>query len=849
MITRTCFKSERPTNTASPYSDYLFSDQAILLPIAEALAEQQMLKFGEAVNIAEEGFPYPTCLKHTRIANILYTYCTIKGKSYRSNALLEKTYERAMRALSFYQRGLALSADQLAAENEADLSKSVPSIEHVLGNEIASKVTGGEILEQEAKFVIFSWFFNQRKDEELIASKIASIDPSTLGFSFERFAESNGGQRLAKHGITTIEELQLCDPRKIQGLFIFDIHVFFLALATLVPFDVVPFKKDLLSLVDKIKEKHLAVLQQRLGLTERGQMTLEEVGQLHGCTRERIRQIESKDTQIISQRGNRLSIISRFKEWFQENASEYGYWLLDDIRKQLDDPKAFLSLVASIETKSSDVIFTRHQDLGMVFEGSEDEIETIAQRMLENMPESMSAEEFEAYPEIVKKTLLYLKKYKLNSEGLYVIAAKRKRSLYLDLLAEVFPDGYKIYSEADYAQFVLAWKAKYGEGSIVPSATSVRGAVGAYWQQCEEGKYQLPEKCPKLTPELYKSICTFIDEHLPAVYYRSIYYWFETSLSELGFTNHSMFKAAFDRIDDKYAHVQDYLKDKDWAGTCYDAMVAKAKAIGDVFTLSKLRESFPYIEDYVFYFCFNNFKEVTHLYNEYFLYIDDETFEKKDLDDLADFIEKYLNASGMDSISCLKLYSKLKNADETDILGRLKYVINENALLAIIGRAMKDRFDTSFNYVGRKGKTAENRWHALELFIQTVDEFDKDVIDGAAEKYGFTANYTYMDVLNLAAPTHVQVSRDKAIEKELLGLPAELQATLASTLNTLVQGFGQIDTRHFNRYFLLPNIPGREWTKYLLAGIVRSYFANNYEVLPTDGDYRITDFIIRRKQA
>ncbi len=58
------------------------------------------------------------------------------------------------------------------------------------------------------------------------------------------------------------------------------------------------FEQDMQLMIQKIKsiltEKEFGILDMRFGLTQGSIMTLEEVGKVYGCTRERIRQIEKK---------------------------------------------------------------------------------------------------------------------------------------------------------------------------------------------------------------------------------------------------------------------------------------------------------------------------------------------------------------------------------------------------------------------------------------------------------------------------------------------------------------------------------------------------------------------------
>ena len=61
----------------------------------------------------------------------------------------------------------------------------------------------------------------------------------------------------------------------------------------------------------------------------------------------------------------------------------------------------------------------------------------------------------------------------------------------------------------------------------------------------------------------------------------------------------------------------------------------------------------------------------------------------------------------------------------------------------------------------------------------------------------------------------------------------------------LILKTNDLKTEEFNGYFMLPKL-NRPWNKYLLVGIVRSYYRDEYEIENTAKFYDQTDFIIRR---
>ena len=60
------------------------------------------------------------------------------------------------------------------------------------------------------------------------------------------------------------------------------------------PIEMMMLRSEINGVLAELKEREQDVLKRRYGLTGEAEMTLEEVGEIYGLTRERIRQIESK---------------------------------------------------------------------------------------------------------------------------------------------------------------------------------------------------------------------------------------------------------------------------------------------------------------------------------------------------------------------------------------------------------------------------------------------------------------------------------------------------------------------------------------------------------------------------
>ena len=91
---------------------------------------------------------------------------------------------------------------------------------------------------------------------------------------------------------------------------------------------------------------------------------------------------------------------------------------------------------------------------------------------------------------------------------------------------------------------------------------------------------------------------------------------------------------------------------------------------------------------------------------------------------------------------------------------------------------------------------------------------------------------------------YIQVNKDSMIRKDELSLTNEQLQKIDNFMELLLKN-KEIKTDDFDGYFMLPRLT-RGWNKYLLVGIIKTYFREKYDIQSTSNFYDKTDFIIRR---
>ena len=104
--------------------------------------------------------------------------------------------------------------------------------------------------------------------------------------------------------------------------------------------------------------------------------------------------------------------------------------------------------------------------------------------------------------------------------------------------------------------------------------------------------------------------------------------------------------------------------------------------------------------------------------------------------------------------------------------------------------------------------------------------------------------YSYLVFMEDMSESYVQINKDSMQKKEKLNLTEEKLKEIHDFIEMVVKE-KELKTDNFDGYFMLPIIE-KPWNKYLLVGIIRSYFSNEFEIENTTNYYDTTDFIVRR---
>ena len=103
---------------------------------------------------------------------------------------------------------------------------------------------------------------------------------------------------------------------------------------------------------------------------------------------------------------------------------------------------------------------------------------------------------------------------------------------------------------------------------------------------------------------------------------------------------------------------------------------------------------------------------------------------------------------------------------------------------------------------------------------------------------------SYLNFMDDLSEEYIQINKDSMIRKDELNLTKEQLQKIEEFMDLLLKN-NQLKMDDFDGYFMLPKLT-RGWDKYLLIGIIKTYFREKYDIQNTTNFYDTTDFIIRR---
>lgn len=668
---------------------------------------------------------------------------------------------------------------------------------------------------------------------------------------------------LTLNNITTIHDLKYLAPEKLLSVFSNNLNELF-SLMKSIDNNIENTLEDILDTVySKLSDHALLVFNNRFNyeLSVKG-LTLEELGNRLGVTKERIRQIEAK---TINKLLLQMPLVKNLLKCIYTNLKNPGDQFVEvdrlynylrtlnqnnnaNLFAQLNNQSIAVENTARIllffmEEGDSDIKYNRK--LRVIYSASEISIDEIINKVIEKFGNAVSQNEISHMNSFERKVLN--QEYRELKNGIFLKQGVNPREIYSEVIAKNFKNGYRMGSLEDYEKFKKECLKEYGFIDELPSMHSLQAML----ERCnyvliDKGTYLPQELCPNINEELLDNIINYIIENKPSIFYRSIFEQYKTELEKLNINNHYCLKGCLDRLlPTEFSTKRDYIIVGDVKVSSAELIINHMKSFSGEFELRDLKERFPGVKDYVFY---------NQLYNEVkngliwtstksFIYFKYFNIEEETIKELKNFVDSQFELLNTDTISSRKVYARL-SLIHNDLLERLHLSHGQYTLFSLI-RHIYPNYYYSRPLISLNPLEPKSAYALIKNHVEKYDKFNHDTVLDYVAKMNIVGLHSYLEFMDDMSDEYVQVNIDTMMRKESLGISPEQISQLKQILHLIFAKYPELDTNIFKGYAILPKMPV-PWNKYLLVGIIRSYLDEEFEVKNKSNAYHNTDFVIRR---
>ena len=590
----------------------------------------------------------------------------------------------------------------------------------------------------------------------------------------------------------------------------------------------------------KIDLKGLDILTKRNGYISNNKLALEDIGVEYGVTRERIRQIELKSLQKIRKNGSKIEHILK-AIFYNEITNSQKYVNKSKIIKKYDSNIANKILLLYEYGNTSIVYCSKYN---VIYDSTISNIDEMVNDIIKDIGIVADYYETKDADDFLLKILE--NHYKKIDDNLYVKNGFRTRDLYLDIADRYFQNGYRVGNDEDYNKLVEIAKDKYKIDEEIPSRHSIEAMIGrGNFIQINRGTYLSEKYCAELPDELMDRILSYISEN-NFVYYRSIYEKFHRELLELGIDNHYYLKGCIDkRLTDNMVSKRDFIVNGCQNISPVNELINLIKSFDCEFTLDDLKLKFPGVKDYTLYSVL--YDEVDNglvfISSYEFIYLSKLNIDDKTKEELKEFIDNQFGLLNSNLISSKKIYSRLLLTNK-ELYKKLNLKNGHFQLFSMM-KVMYPEFYYHRPFVSIENISINTNYTAVRNYIEKYEQFNIKTIQDYQSKMNITGINNYLQFMEDMSDDYVQIDISTMLKKDKLDIDLTELENIKQAVDLILNNFTIINTKKFKGYSLLPKIKYR-WNKYLLIGILRTFYSDNYEIINTGNKYSNTDFEVRR---
>ena len=638
--------------------------------------------------------------------------------------------------------------------------------------------------------------------------------------------------------VATLGDLKKIDINFVFTLFLIDYDVLIDVLINLEDDLREKIEKELLLLIGGLSanQRSWEIYKLRKGLDGSGrEHTLEEIGEKYFLTRERVRQILVKLDKVISKKIQNLEM-----PFYSLLLRSKGILKKDDLSKALDSEEHFNYLVSFVKHfTNGDVSYDNVEEI-FYFNNKLDDKKS---SLFDNYPTHISPTQFNNLDSIEK--IIVRSNYKQYANNFFIRKGISRSDMVLFVVGKLYPNGLRP-SEKLCKKLNTFIQENFNFNANV-SPRDLRAYMDRNdYCLINRGTFIRRDYARTIDEALANKIINYILSKESIVYYSDILEIFKTELLNLGIDNWYYVKGIIDPILPKTIKTKkDYCVKKEKLMSVSEYFETYIVEHNGIMEWCSFHKDNPGVKKYVFTnFYYSNDDKLLLFSNSTIIASNVFKLSNKTISELKAIIETLMISLKSECISANKLYGYLKITSNS-ILKEIPLVKNSFDMFSLVSFFLKGSFYFSRPFIS-KNKEILTYNSILRDYLLKQESFSHLSVASFCNR-AHVKLYDYLALLLNMSDEFVQVSIDRAERKDVFRISDNQLDEIKKNISFYINSFGEINLLTFRGYSSLPQI-GREWNQYLLAGIIRTYLNDDFDVDCTDSQYNLTSFIIRRKQ-
>lgn len=593
-----------------------------------------------------------------------------------------------------------------------------------------------------------------------------------------------------------------------------------------------------------IKPEWDVVLQKRYDINTNQKRTLADIGKELNLSRERVRQIERKAIQKLLYNKDEINrlLYCFYRDINKENKD---YITIEDFYNYINDENLTKYLIIILYSEELDMRI--NEETNIIYNSKEITFEEIKKEAEEQLENIIIKTDVEGY-DVIQKNIIE-KNYRLYQDKVFVKKELNISYIYVNEIKENFIDGYDIGSEDDYNRLIKIINEKYGDIEV-SSMHSIQGMIDRNgFIQIDRGRYKAREYAAILPEKLVDEIINLIIKNQPVIAYSLIYEKFKNQLEKLGINNRFYLKGCIDeKLPEGFNTGRDFINtDSEGNYTTSDVMREIFKSFEWSFSIDDVREKMPGLKGYNYenYAKAEEENGLIQIGSKSYIYIEKLNITEQIKQELKEYIDDLFIKLDSNILTSKKIYASL-NIMNKNLYNKLNITarFGDFELFSIIQHLYKDDYYYSRPIISKEEEFTTTAYMLIKEYAKRLNIFSYNDIKRYIYKMNLGGLSSYLNFMDDLSDEYVQINKDSMVKKEELNLTREQLEKIEEFMDLLLKN-KEIKTDEFDGYFMLPRL-ARGWNKYLLIGIIKTYFREKYDIQNTTNFYDTTDFIIRR---